>query len=91
MQSSALFPVHQNLAHQGCLLSVLCALCYCVMATFSFYLVIYSGSLFLLCAVFGPCGISGPVWGHVGLELSQARHLLVQSHQTAGHFPSAIL
>ena len=62
--------------------------CYCVLATVSFHPVIYSGTLFLLFAVFGPCGVTGPVWGHIGLELSQTRHSLeMQLHQTAGTFP----
>ena len=42
------------------------------LSRFCFYPIIFSGSLCLLWEGFGPCAISGSVWGHFGLELRQA-------------------
>lgn len=48
---------------------------YCGWATLAFSPVICNGRLCLLWARFGPCAVSGPVWGHLGLEFCQTRHL----------------
>lgn len=68
-------PVHQNLVFQGYLLCVLHGPCYCGSVASAFSSVICNGSLCLLWAEFGPCVVSGPVWGHLGLKLSKSKHL----------------
>ena len=35
----------------------------------------FYGCLCLFCVGFGPCVVSGPVWGHLGVELSQTSYL----------------
>lgn len=54
-------PIHQNLAFQGYLLSMLHAPFHCGWAIFTFSRVICNGILCLLWAEFGPCTVKWPV------------------------------
>lgn len=67
--------IPQNLVLQVHCLCILLAPSYCGWAMFALTLVVCNGFLYLLCAVFGPCAVKGPVWGCLGVEFGQTRCL----------------